>query len=509
MASTPLPSGERPQRPWQPARLHVFGVYRRERRPRARAAHGANRRRPATVSYDVRFEVDGHAFRYGFERKGWADTFADKLQEHLAAGYLFDPQTRRFVVPEAGSGAGPTFLEHAADHFARKWPQWSPARRQDAQRELARACLYLLRDDAPALDVDERLKADAFLRRAVFMVPAPAHATDQDRDWRAWFARWSLPLRQVDDRHLHAFLEIARTQALDGTARIMAPTTLARTRAVVRAAFTTARKRRLIEWDPWDAVEWTLHSDEEQIDPDLVMDQPQVLALAAVCGAIEQRYECFVLAQGVCGLRPGEARDVRRRDFDLDAKPATITVRGSHSDVPDRFFAAGESRRRPLKGHAAKARRSIPIPTALVPRFQAHLDEFVPRRAEALVFTTPTGKRIHLSNFHRDVWQPAREQVFAEDSPLRSARRHDLRHSAITAWLNAGVMLKTAQRWSGHRTASVLLNTYLGVMRDDLSTSLARVEEALAKAQEDAVSWQAGDSAYENHRSQGANDGEE
>jgi integrase len=108
----------------------------------------------------------------------------------------------------------------------------------------------------------------------------------------------------------------------------------------------------------------------------------------------------------------------------------------------------------------------------------------VSRQAEALVFTTPTGRRIHLSNFHRDVWVPARERVFPEDSPLRAVRRHDLRHAAITAWLNAGVTLKTAQRWSGHRTASVLLNTYLGVMRDDLAVSLARVEEARRQAQE-------------------------
>jgi integrase len=168
--------------------------------------------------------------------------------------------------------------------------------------------------------------------------------------------------------------------------------------------------------------------------------------------------------------------------------------------VPERFFSEGESKHRPLKGRAGKARRSVPIPAELVPRFRAHLDEFVPRRADALVFTTPTGRRIHLSNFHRDVWKPAREQVCPEDSPLLATRRRDLRHSAITAWLNAGVMLKTAQRGSGHRTASVLLNTYLGVMRDDLSTSIARVEEALAKAQQDAESWRARDSAHGNER---------
>jgi hypothetical protein len=37
----------------------------------------------------------------------------------------------------------------------------------------------------------------------------------------------------------------------------------------------------------------------------------------------------------------------------------------------------------------------------------------------------------------------------------------------ITAWLNAGVPIKTAQVWSGHRTASTLLDTYLGMMRHD------------------------------------------
>lgn len=162
-----------------------------------------------------------------------------------------------------------------------------------------------------------------------------------------------------------------------------------------------------------------------------------------------------------------------------------------------------------LKGHGVKARRSIPIPAELTPRFQAHLDGFVPRRADALAFTTPTGRRIHLSNFHRDGWEPARRQVFAEDSPLRTVRRHDLRHSAITAWLNAGVTLKTAQRWSGHRTASVLLNTYLGVMRHDLSTSLARVEEALGRALQKAEPWQARDNANGKRGREGANDGKD
>lgn len=57
-----------------------------------------------------------------------------------------------------------------------------------------------------------------------------------------------------------------------------------------------------------------------------------------------------------------------------------------------------------------------------------------------------------------------------------------MRHSAIIAWLNSGVLLKTAQQWSGHRQLSVLVDTYLGVMTGDADVSLRRVEEALDNA---------------------------
>ncbi len=78
------------------------------------------------------------------------------------------------------------------------------------------------------------------------------------------------------------------------------------------------------------------------------------------------------------------------------------------------------------------------------------------------------------------MWKKARAAAFEDDSPLRGVRRHDLRHSAITLWLNRGVPLKTAQRWSAHKTLSVLLDTYLGVMRTDEDVAVERVEAALA-----------------------------
>jgi integrase len=427
----------------------------------------------------VRFKVDGHEFRYGFDKKALADEFADRLQEHFAKGCVFDPAARRFIPPGIEEDTGPTFVEHTGEHYRRKWPTWAPSRRRDAQWALSLACLHLVEPEAPQLDGGQRLEANAYLRRMVLVPEVPETINTEDHAWQAWFDRWSLPLRAITDAHLHGFLETARTTALDGTHRVLAPGSVAALRTIVRATFTAARKRRLIVWDPWDAVEWKAPQDEEQVDPDLVLSPQQVLAMARACGTRHRRYESYILVQGFCGLRPGEARELSRRDFDLEATPATVTTCGTYTDVSVKYLDEGESRDRPLKGRGPKARRAVPVPAELVPYFQRHLDEFVPRRPDALVFTTVTGRRINSKNFHRDTWAPARQQLFEEGNPLRRVRQHDLRHAAATHWLNSGVLPKTAQQWTGHRRLSVLLDIYVGVMREDAATSLARVEASL------------------------------
>lgn len=83
--------------------------------------------------------------------------------------------------------------------------------------------------------------------------------------------------------------------------------------------------------------------------------------------------------------------------------------------LSERFLAPGKSRRRPLKGRGERAIRTIPLPPELVPVIERHLAQYVPARADAYAFTTPTGRRLNMSNFQRSVWAPAREAVFAEN----------------------------------------------------------------------------------------------
>ena len=452
-----------------------------------RSGERVRRKQPV---FDVRYRIDAHEFRFGFDQKGWAEAFAQQLREGFARGALFDPGARRFVMSNATSDGdvGLTVYAHFVDYLRRKWPVWEPATRPHAQRDLARACIFLVHDEAPQLSSTERLVADTYLRDVALSVPAPGSLTDEQQRWQGWFETWSLPLKEVTDQHLQGFLEEVGSQTLDGKRRQLAATSLARTRAVVRAAFTYAHKRRLIEWDPWAPVQAPSLRDRDKVDPDLVMAPHQIRALAKACADIDPRYELFVLIQGMCGLRPGEAVELRRRDFGYrDGQPVSVMARGTHTVVSARFLAPGESRRRPLKGRGERFVRTVPLPPELVPFVERHLAQFVPARADAYAFTTPTGRRLNMSNFQRSVWGPAREAVFEENDPLRRVRRHDLRHAAITSWLNAGVPLKTAQAWSGHKTASVLLDTYLGVMRGDEDLAVERFQAFLTADQPNLV----------------------
>lgn len=68
------------------------------------------------------------------------------------------------------------------------------------------------------------------------------------------------------------------------------------------------------------------------------MTPDQTFTLAAACAAIDPRYEAFVLIQGFCGLRPGEALELRRRRVDLDGPRPRSRSRAATTPSPTGTF---------------------------------------------------------------------------------------------------------------------------------------------------------------------------
>lgn len=98
-------------------------------------------------------------------------------------------------------------------------------------------------------------------------------------------------------------------------------------------------------------------------------------------------------------------------------------------------------------------RRVVPFPRALRGPLTERLD--AAEHPEDLLFPNSRGDYMGLSSFRSRIWKPATEAV-----DLKGFRIHDLRHTAITLWLAAGIDPKTIAKWAGHRSVVTVLDRY-------------------------------------------------
>jgi integrase len=79
------------------------------------------------------------------------------------------------------------------------------------------------------------------------------------------------------------------------------------------------------------------------------------------------------------------------------------------------------------------------------------------------------------------VWRKARVSALTEveaSSPL-ARRPYDLRHAAVSTWLNAGVGPTQVAEWAGHSVA-VLLQVYAKCLSGQEDAARRRIDDALA-----------------------------
>lgn len=97
-----------------------------------------------------------------------------------------------------------------------------------------------------------------------------------------------------------------------------------------------------------------------------------------------------------------------------------------------------------------------------------------PRPIDGLVFTTPTGNPIHSSN----LLPPFRAMLARLGLPKVTV--HDLRHSAATMMLTAGVPLPVIAEILGHSTMRVTADLYAHIVPELRRDAADRLTEALS-----------------------------
>jgi integrase len=115
--------------------------------------------------------------------------------------------------------------------------------------------------------------------------------------------------------------------------------------------------------------------------------------------------------------------------------------------------------RRGLKHRPREEVRTVPCAPPLTQLLHQHLTEFA-TATDGRLIQGARGGDLSESTYGR-IWHKARQQALTPDeaaSPL-ARRPYDLRHAAVSTWLNSGVAPTQVAEWAGHSVA-VLLRVY-------------------------------------------------
>ncbi|HET6172937.1 MAG TPA: site-specific integrase [Gaiellales bacterium] len=159
----------------------------------------------------------------------------------------------------------------------------------------------------------------------------------------------------------------------------------------------------------------------------------EVDRIAAELGPL---YGPLVVFAAETGLRPAEWLALERQDVQ---RSVVVVERTLGRDRVKPYAKTERSRRRvPLSSRALEALEQLP------------------RRIDTrLVFPTASGAHIELDNWRSREWLPA-----LDAAGVTRRRPYDLRHTAITNWLAAGLSVFEVSRYAG--TSLAMISTVYG-----------------------------------------------
>lgn len=235
------------------------------------------------------------------------------------------------------------------------------------------------------------------------------------------------------------------------------PETVHRVFRVLRLALAAAVRAKMLPANPCDGIRLpTVERDEMRI---LTPGQVEELA-----DAIDPRYSALVTVAAYSGLRIGELAALRWSR--VDPMRRTLRVAEAASETAGRVDLG------PPKTRAAI--RTVTLPRWVAARLEAHARDHTGRSPDGFVFPAPAGGVLPRTRFRARFWLPA-----VEAAALDGLRVHDLRHTAVSLWIQSGADVKTVAVRAGHTSVSVVLDRY-GHLYGDADAALADALEHLA-----------------------------
>ncbi len=231
--------------------------------------------------------------------------------------------------------------------------------------------------------------------------------------------------------------------------------------AVLNQALRKAVRQRVIPVNCCDAIDRP-RAARREIRP-LTADEIRTFLKAAYQA---REYALFVLAIAT-GMRQGELLALQWAEVDLPG--ASVSVRYTLSQTAEGGLERAETKTR-------AGVRKIELPQMAVTALLEHKARLLKRgrRASVWVFPDRKGGPIRKDNLVRSF------QAVLTKAELPKIRFHDLRHTAATLMLSAGVHPKVVQERLGHSKIAVTLDTYSHVLPTMQRDAAERVNALLS-----------------------------
>ncbi|MFI9836325.1 tyrosine-type recombinase/integrase [Nonomuraea sp. NPDC051941] len=431
-------------------------------------------------TYIARWRVAGKERSKSFRTKGLAKAFMSDLRQATKVGEEFDLATGLPVSKRARQSSGPSLLQFAQEYLLRRWNSTAPRTREtDAYALLS--LVPALVTDAPHRptvgELREVLRIHALLpeKRRADLTTAQAVAMN-------WLERTSLPLTALQEAQVLRKALDAISITFSGTPA--AANTVRRKRAILHHLLEHAVEEQLFHSNPLDKIKRRVPKLVTLVDPRTVVNPTQARQLLDAVPKVGRkrgrRLKTLFACVYYAALRPEEAADLRLTNCTLpDAGWGLIVLEKARPQGTKRWTNSGETHEsRNLKHRADKETREIPIPPVLVAMLREHIAEYG-TTADGRVFHTGTGGT-YSSSAHSYVWQEARKLALtpAQFASSLAARPYDLRHAAVSLWLNAGVPAVEVAKRAGH-SVDVLLRVYAKCVDGQQEHINGKINEAL------------------------------